>query len=36
MPLSKLQSNGTALDGLSGHLPTVVVNDMSSIAMSPW
>ena len=35
IPFSKLQSNGTALTGLVIHLPTVVVNVMSSIAMSP-
>lgn len=34
-PLSKLQSNGVALDGDSTHLPTVAVNEMSSMAMSP-
>jgi len=31
-----LQSNGVALDGDNRHLPTVAVNEMSSIAMSPW
>ena len=34
-PVSKLQSNGNALEGDKLHLPTVVAKEMSSIAMSP-